>query len=182
MAITIGGLRVPEDTDPSNVPQDIQALATGIDTRLSRIAADEAALSGFTGMSAGDRAVVVSTRSQSVYTGTAWVGHNTSWVTVASPASGWSAFSGQGFAGPVMYRRVNKMIFLAGTISGGSAGTLFTLPEGFKPAAPRLFSPLSSGTPATVRVGADGQVSVTALGSGGSGFVGLAQVRFQAER
>lgn len=78
---------------------------------------------------------------------------------VPSLSSGWSNF-GAPYAG-IRYRRgASRLVTIEGLINGGSNGTLFVLPAGYRPAGTLIFIVMRDSGTARIDVAADGTVSV----------------------
>jgi hypothetical protein len=89
----------------------------------------------------------------STYTG-ASLG-DTGWIAVSSFANSFSAVAA------VAYRKINNVVYLRGSLTGGTAGTgAFTLPSGYRPAATAVIPVQQYGTGNInyVTVGTDGVV------------------------
>lgn len=82
------------------------------------------------------------------------------WIN-ATLGGGWGTSAGL----TAKYRRKNGVVYLTGRLSGGAAGTMFTLPAGFRPAQACLFI-VANGTnatsPAAVTINTDGTVTSVA--------------------
>lgn len=77
------------------------------------------------------------------------------------------------------YRLFRGIVYLRGRLLGPNAGTAFTLPAGYRPAATRTF-PVAAAAVATFDVSAAGVVSISV--GGGGGYFALDSIRFVAEQ
>ena len=80
---------------------------------------------------------------------------STAWIQVGTFQNSWSAST------TVYYRKLNGVVYLRGIIAGGSTGTAFILPSGFRPITNSAFSVVSGATQTTVTVSAAGLVAAT---------------------
>lgn len=102
------------------------------------------------------------------YSGSVWVAvvEDTGWI-VPTLGSGWSNFAAP--YATTAYRRINGVVHLKGFVKGGTGGTMFTLPTGFRPTEQQTIVVSSALSTAILSVGAGtGIVSVAGYGSGGS--------------
>lgn len=97
------------------------------------------------------------------------------WTNVGSFSNGWGNF-GAG-THPARYRRIGDIIYIEGTISGGTvgAGAAFTLPVGFRPTAALNFSVVSNNAFGRVSISSAG---VVAMFTGNNTFFSLEGILF----
>lgn len=184
----INGFRYPLLTDNPDIPEDMQFLATDVTSRLRSIVANPTELATLTGMTAGDRAYVSSTKSEAVYNGAAWAGHADDWVTIGSPLSGgWLACTETGSTSstisPPQYRLLNGVVNIRGYVKSGATGSaIFTLPPGHRPAGTKLFLVTTASGQARVDITSAGAVFVYDYRNGGtSAYVSL-NINYLAEQ
>lgn len=148
--------------DPFNVLVDgINAVETAVgDLEDSRALqtfrwADTSERNAQTGMQAGDVGYQLDNDSYYWYSGSAWVSfglEDTGWAT-PTLQNGWSSI-GSGYVA-ARYRRLNGIVYVQGTISGGTTtdGTvLFNLPAGFRPSASAQYPVAAGSSSGTMRV------------------------------
>ena len=88
--------------------------------------------------------------------------------------------------GPARFERDGNQIYLGGLVRSGTAhsnntGTVFILPEGYRPPYQEIFAAWSSAGTARVDVYTTGWVNVVSYGTGGTNsFVSLSGINFRA--
>jgi hypothetical protein len=94
-----------------------------------------------------------------LWSGTAWIiiGGDTGWITPTLTNS-WTSVAGQ----TIQYRRLNGFTVLRGQGTGGTSGSMFTLPAGFRTTQDRYYS-VVAGTSTTVTTRVVVQIAGTVL-------------------
>lgn len=104
--------------------------------------------------------------------------------TTGEPAyqNGWAQYNaGDGYQDPTGFvKDIDSFVHLKGIIRSGSLGTVYTLPEGFRPPFHTRFVTPSSAGLASVDVLSNGNVQVGGYLSGGSNaYVFLSNIHFR---
>lgn len=99
-----------------------------------------------TGMVTGEFGYQVDTGKDYRYDGTSWVEQDTGWQTPAL-ANSWTSVAGQ----TIQYRRVDGIVYLRGRATGGTTGTIFTLPADCRPTQSFVVA-VGDGTATTITV------------------------------
>lgn len=83
------------------------------------------------------------------------------------------------------FQLINGMVYLQGLVAGGAIGAIFTLPVGFRPLYPQIFTQIADGPSGTqvggarITVNTNGSVALTNyFGSGDNAFVTLTGIYF----
>ncbi len=78
---------------------------------------------------------------------------------------------------PAAYRKIGDTVMLRGTVSGGTAAKIFTLPEGFRPQEELTFpaSTTGDGLPGLITIRPDGDVCADPVG----GPISLDHIKFR---
>ena len=79
---------------------------------------------------------------------------SSAWVAVTSFTNSWTATT------PVFYRKLNGVVYIRGTVTGGSTGAAFTLPAGFRPVADSPFSVVNGAGTTPITITTAGLVSL----------------------
>lgn len=98
----------------------------------------------------------IDTKRVERYTGTDWDSGDSGWISVSSFSNSWTSST-------TRYRRIGKVVYLDGAITGGSNGTAFTLPAGFRPDSTQSYivqgsSSQTAASVALITVGSSGAV------------------------
>lgn len=136
---TYAGLRYPQNSDGPYGPQQVQNLATDVDTKVIVPVASSSARTALTGVPAGLMVYEQSTKRYYYYDGSAWqyAGGAPPPIVAANAGAGWS----NGSTAPGAFRDSSGIVHLVGSVNNNTAynpqdGTSHTaaqLPAGYFP-------------------------------------------------
>jgi len=162
MPTTSHGLPYPVLSDDNNPPEDIQALAQGVDAAYGGSVANAGDLPA-SGAFPGQRVWLVDVKGFAVWNGTTWVA-DTNPVNLA-PASGWTLgglgmhYSRRGSVG-FLFAHLERASYSASTLVG-------TLPPGVRPTRAILATAKAGTASVAVVINTDGTVVTGDPGTSG---------------
>ena len=169
----VNGLRYPLGNVQPNIPSDMQNLASDINRRFLRVTPNVATLSAISDMVEGDQVYLTSHGITVKYSGAlnGWVNHLNNWV-IPTLQNGWTVFGSTTYD-TVAFLLKDQVVYVRGSVSGGTVGPIFSLPSGYQPDKQKIIvTPSTNGGLARVDIGT-GFATSNYYHGGSNGFISL---------